>query len=89
MNKQEIVSALAEMNGVSLREAAYILESVFEVLEEAIVRGETVKVPNFGIFSVKSRAGRKGVIPGTNDEITIPSKTIVSFKMSKSLKEKL
>lgn len=89
MNKQDIVSVLAEKNGVSLREASAILESVFEVVGDAIVNGETVKVPNFGIFSVKTRAGRKGVIPGTTEEIEIPEKTVVSFKPSKSLKERL
>ena len=89
MNKQDLVSVLAEKNGVSLREASAILDSVFEVIEEAIVKGETVKVPNFGVFTVKTRAGRQGVVPGTNNVIEIPSKTVVTFRPSKNLKAKL
>lgn len=89
MNKQDIVSVLAEKNGISLREASFLLESVFEVIEDAIVEGQTVKVPNFGVFAVKTRAGRQGVVPGTTDVIEIPSKTVVTFRPSKNLKNKL
>lgn len=89
MNKQDLVTVLAEKNGVSLREASTILESVFEVIEEAIINGDTVKVPNFGVFSVRTRAGRQGVVPGTTDVIEIPSKTVVTFRPSKNLKAKL
>jgi DNA-binding protein HU-beta len=89
MNKQDLISVLAEKNGVSLREASMLFDSVFEVIEEAIVNGETVKVPNFGVFSVKERAGRQGVMPGTTDVINIPSKTVVTFRPSKNLKGKL
>ena len=89
MNKQDLVTELAERNGVSLREASAILETVFEVIEDAILEGKTVKVPNFGVFSVKTRAGRQGVVPGTTDAIEIPSKTVVTFRPSKTLKAKL
>jgi DNA-binding protein HU-beta len=89
MNKQDLVSVLAEKNGISLREASVLFESVFEVIEDAILNGETVKVPNFGVFSVKTRAGRDGVVPGTTDIIKIPSKTVVTFRPSKNLKSKL
>ena len=89
MNKQDLVSVLAEKNGVSLREATAILDSVFEVIEEAIVNGDSVKVSNFGVFSVKQRQGRQGVVPGTTDVIDIPSKTVVTFRPSKNLKAKL
>lgn len=88
MNKQEFVQALAEKQGVSLKEASCCLEAVFEVLEGALLAGETVKVNNFGVFSVKERAARKGVVPGSGKTIEIPAKKAVTFKASKTLKEK-
>lgn len=89
MNKQEFVAVLAEKQGVSLKEASLCLETVFEVIEEALLEGETVKVNNFGVFSVKERAARKGVVPNTNQVIDIPAKKVITFKVSKTLKERL
>lgn len=88
MNKQEFVTTLAERQGVSQKEAAGCLDAVFAVLEEALLAGETVKVNNFGVFAVKERAARKGVVPGSNKVIEIPAKKAVTFKPSKTLKEK-
>lgn len=89
MNKHDLVSAIAEKNGTTLQEASYVLELVFEVIEDALVNGETVKIPGFGVFSVKDKAPRKGVIPGTDTQIEIPGKRVVTYKASKTLKERL
>jgi DNA-binding protein HU-beta len=89
MNKQELVAELAAKLGVSLKEAAEALDGVFEVIGDALEKGETVKVAGFGIFSVKERAARKGTIPGTKEVIEIPAKKVVSFKLAKALKESL
>ena len=46
MNKQDIVSFLDEKNGISLREASFLLESVFEVIEDAITQEDEVQEEN-------------------------------------------
>lgn len=89
MNKQELVAALAEKLGVSLKEATEVLDGTFEVVTEALLAGDSVKVAKFGVFSVKERAAREGRAPMTGEKIQIPAKKVVSFKVAKDLKERL
>lgn len=89
MNKQELVVALAERLDLSAKETGKVLDETFAVISEALLKGDVVKVPGFGIFEVKERAERHGVKPGTTEEIVIPAKKVVRFKTAKTLKEKL
>lgn len=89
MNKQELVAAVAAKLEVSVREATRVVEATFGAVEEAVLKGETVKVPGFGIFTVKERAARTGVVPNTNKKIEIPARKVVTFKAAKGLKEQL
>ena len=89
MNKAELVEAVAVKSQVAKRDAEAVIDAVFEVISDAIAKGETVKISGFGIFSKKERAAREGTNPSTQEKITIPASTSVSFKVSKGLKEKL
>ena len=89
MNKQELANALAEKLDLSVKETGKVLDETFAVIGDAVLKGEVVKVPGFGIFEVKERAERRGVKPGTTEEIVIPAKKVVRFKTAKSLKERL
>lgn len=89
MNKQDLVAKLSEKLELSSKDAAKVLEATFEVVTEALLAGEDVKVPGFGVFKVKERAAREGVVPNTKEKIEIPAKKVVSFGAAKALKEEL
>lgn len=88
MNKQDLVSAVAQETGLTAKQTAEVLSATFDAIEAALLKGESVKVPGFGVFSVKERAERTGVVPNTDKKIVIPAKKVVAFKSSKALKEK-
>ena len=48
-----------------------------------------VNAAGFGVFKVKERAAREGVVPNTKEKIEIPAKKVVSFGAAKALKEEL
>ena len=89
MNKAELVEAVAEKAELSKRDAEAAVDSVFEVIEAAVVKGEEVKLSGFGIFSKKARAAREGTNPSNQKKIKIPASNTVAFKVSKAFKEKL
>ena len=72
MNKAELVLEVAEKAEVSKRDAEAAVDAVFEVIEGALVKGETVKLSGFGIFEKKQRAAREGTNPATQAKIQIP-----------------
>ena len=54
---------------------------------DALKKGEKVVFSNFGTFEIRKRAERKGRNPSTGEEIMIPAKDVVVFKMSKNCLE--
>ncbi len=89
MNKAELALAVAEKAEITKGDAQAAIDAVFGIIEAELVKGNEVKVSGFGIFSKKERAAREGTNPSTQEKITIPASSSVSFKVSKTLKDKL
>lgn len=90
MTKNDIIDALHEgVTGLSKREAAEVVEVVLETIKEMLARGETVKLPEFGTFSVRDKKERRGRNPQTGEPIAIAPRRVVTYKVSTILKEKL
>jgi DNA-binding protein HU-beta len=51
--------------------------------------GRKVRIDKLGILTCKERAARKGRNPQTGEEIKIPASQKISFRVAKSLKEKV
>jgi integration host factor subunit alpha len=86
MTKAEIVESIQVSNGLSKKEAAELVEEVFEIMKRAFESGETLKISGFGSFIVKQKADRRGRNPQTGDRITIEARRILTFKPSTVLK---
>lgn len=89
MNKAELVAAIFESSNASRKDVEAIVDDVFDKIEECLVKGEEVKISNFGIFNRKARKARTGSNPSTHERINIKASATVSFKPSKALKAKV
>lgn len=89
MNKAELVEKVAERAEINKRDAEAAVDAALEIIEEALLKGEEVKLSGFGIFEKKERPARVGTNPSTQEKIKIPASATVSFKVSKTLKGKL
>ncbi len=58
-------------------------------VSDALVRGEMVKLPLFGSFSVRQKSGRTGRNPKTGDEVPIPPLRVIRFRPSLILKKSI
>ncbi|MGB9848909.1 MAG: HU family DNA-binding protein [Moorellaceae bacterium] len=86
MTKTDLVRAVAAKAGLKVKDADRAVGAFLEVIQEAVARGEEVRVPGFGAFVVKERAARKGRDLRTGKEITIPAAKVVAFRAGKFLK---
>jgi len=89
MTKADIagkVQAKLDLNG---KQAAEVVDIVFETVKEALAEGHDIKINGFGDFTVKDRAARPGKNPQTREPITIPASRAVSFKARKALKDSI
>ncbi len=87
MNKNDLVTAVAEAADINKADAADAVDGVFEVISEALKAGEEVKLPGFGTFSVAERAARQGRNPQTGATIQIAASKQPRFKALKALKD--
>lgn len=90
MTKADIIEGVCEkVEGLSRKEAAEIVDGVFETIKEILERGQHIKVSGFGKFEVREKAERIGRNPRTGEKITISARRVLVFKPSQLLKDSL
>ncbi len=88
--KFELVQAVySKLGGFSKKEAADLVDLIFELMKETLGRGETIKVSGFGNFVLRDKRERQGRNPQTGDPIVISSRRVLTFKPSQLLKQEL
>ncbi|MBW1896366.1 MAG: integration host factor subunit alpha [Deltaproteobacteria bacterium] len=89
MNKKDIVEAIHATVGFPKRETTRIVDKALEIMKTTLIEGESVMISRFGNFSVREKRARKGRNPKTGETITIPARKVVTFKVSRALKERV
>ena len=87
MNKNELISRMAEVEGTTKKAAGEQLEAILAVITEALAEGQEVSLTGFGKFSVTERAAREGRNPQTGEAIQIAASKSPKFKAGKALKD--
>jgi len=89
MTKADIIEAVYEQIGFSKKEAAEVVELVFETMKETLTEGEKIKISGFGNFVVRPKRARTGRNHQTGEQITISARRVLTFKPSQVLKDSL
>ena len=89
MTKADIVEKVYEKIGLTKKECQELVDKVFEIMKEALEKGEKVKISSFGTFTVKQKKERKGRNPQTGETITLAPRKVLSFKPSKILRDEI
>ena len=90
MTKAEIVQAVySTVGGFSKKEAADLVDLLFETMKETLGRGQRIKVSGFGNFVLRDKRERQGRNPQTGEPITITPRRVLNFKASQLLKQAL
>ena len=89
LTKAELIESIYEKIGFSKKEAADIVELVFDTMKETLEKGEKIKISGFGNFVVRQKRPRVGRNPQTGEEIEITARKVLTFKPSQILKMSL
>src|SRR5512143_2143710 len=72
MTKADIARIVYERHGgISNREAARLVEVIFETIKRHLGQGEKVQITGFGTFLVRQKRERRGRNPQTGEEMLI------------------
>jgi DNA-binding protein HU-beta len=88
MIKNDLINGVAQEVGVPRQVATQAVETIIEVMRQALSRGDRIELRGFGVFMVKPR--KKGV--GRNpkrplEEVQIPPGFTIRFKPGKELRD--
>ncbi len=89
VTRKELAVAVNENLGVSQRNSAEIVDSVFAAMKKNLVSGQSIKLVQFGTLTVRDKSPRRGRNPRTGEAMVISKRKMVSFRPSKSLRERL
>ena len=87
--KDDLIQTLYDQAGFSKHKSRAFIETIFELAKKALESGEDVLISGFGKFSVKKKAPRKGRNPVTREDLTLDSRTVVTFRCSPVMRERV
>jgi integration host factor subunit alpha len=87
--KDDIISNVYELTGMSKTESRQAVEALLEIMKETLERGEDVKISGFGKFQVKEKKARRGRNPRTGEDITLHERRVLVFSTSSVLRKKI
>ena len=90
MTKADIVERVYEkVGGFSKKEAAELVEAVFQLMKQTLTTREKIKISGFGNFVVREKKQRMGRNPQSGEPIVIKERCVLNFKPSQVLKNAL
>lgn len=87
MNKQDLVSSVADSSGLSKADAGKAVDATFEAITNSLKKGGDCRLVGFGTFSVAQRKASTGRNPRTGEPMQIPASKQPKFKAGKALKD--
>jgi integration host factor subunit alpha len=91
MNKKTLTRAdlsetLHRNIGLSRTESADMVNAVLDLVSDALVDGQSVKLSSFGTFMVRAKRERMGRNPKTGEEVPITPRRVLVFRPSQVMK---
>ncbi len=87
LTKKDIINSIYMQIGFSKRISENLLEDIFEIILNNIIKNKKVKIAKFGTFSLKKKNQRVGRNPKTGEIKIISERNVILFKASKEFKK--
>ncbi len=87
MNKNELVSFIAEKSGLTKADSTKALDAFIEGVTHALKSGDDVRLVGFGTFEVVHRPASEGRNPRTGAPLKIKASNQPKFRVGKGLKD--
>jgi len=85
LTKSQVISSIAECVGISKRQAGEVMETLAQLAYKNARNSFTL--PGIGKLVLVNRKARVGRNPATGEELRIPAKRVVKFRVAKAAKD--
>lgn len=89
ISRNMLVTAAALGSNLHRNEFEFVSRRMFDLIGDALKRGEPVGLSGFGCFQIRPRSERKGRNPRTGEEHPVARRETVVFIASKKLHQRL
>ena len=85
LTKDKIVNTVADKYALEAATVKRVVQATLDTISDALAKGGSVELRDFGIFEVKKRKGRQAYNFAKKTKIFIPERPVVKFKQGKLL----
>ncbi len=89
LTRADLAESVYQEIGLSRNESSNLVDVVLDVISNALVGGKNVKISSFGSFILRQKGQRVGRNPKTGKEVPITPRTVLVFRPSQSLKQRV
>jgi integration host factor subunit beta len=89
VNRSELIEAVAARANLPKKQAETAVNTIFDSMTDALIKGERVEIRGFGSFTNRKYGSYTGRNPKTGDPVEVPPKRLPFFKVGKDLRERV
>lgn len=89
MTKSQMLQAMAEKTGHSKKDVSMVLDTLVAMAYSEVKKSGEFVIPGVGKLVKQHRKARMGRNPATGQQIQIPAKTVVKFRVAKQAKDSI
>ena len=89
MNKLDLIKTFQDENGLSMKEAATVVDIFFDEIGNSLANGDRAEIRGLCSFYVKKYKAYAGRNPKTGEPAKVKPKKLPFFKCGKELKERV
>ena len=86
LTRADLSEAVHRKVGLSRTESADLVKTVIDLMSDALIAGQQVKLSSFGTFDVRAKRERVGRNPKTGEEVPITPRRVLVFRPSQIMK---
>ena len=89
VTKQELVKRIAEKTHAKPKTVKTIVQQLLDQITTELAQNNRLELRDFGIFEPQTRQARTAQNPRTLENITVPAKRVVRFKMGRMMRARM
>ena len=87
INKSDLAKAVYNKIGYSKKLSEELVNALFDLIKDHLLKGQGVKIHNFGKFILKDKKARTGRNPQTGESLKLSARRVLLFHASAILKK--
>ena len=89
ITKKEVIDRIAENTNTKRTVVKPVIQSFLDEIIDELAKSNRLEFRDFGVFETKIRAARRAQNPKTMEQVQVPAKRNVKFKMGRLMKQKM